>query len=229
MSSHGTFEPTMKCRSASRPGSASRVPSRNPRISGAASSRLKIGEPQHPAKNRRTPGLDSQLLRRSSPSRKTRSVAVTPEVVPKLDPECLRHRQQWQRVIGPTRSPRISYRTRPHAHEPASMLSSSCHLSWRLTRAEPSVACSRGLSSRWRDGELRAPPLRYRDNRPSTERVSEIHRRTARMAPSSGVTQIVAGMTSGLCNHHSRSVRVGLRSSSKIRPPGRVIETVTSW
>lgn len=57
----------------------------------------------------------------------------------------------------------------------------------------------------------------------------ERHRRTARIAPSCGVTQIAAAVTSGLCSHHSRSVRVGVRSSSKIKPPGRIIETVTSW
>ena len=35
------------------------MPRRNPRNSGTASSRLKIGEPQQPAKNLRTPGLDN--------------------------------------------------------------------------------------------------------------------------------------------------------------------------
>jgi hypothetical protein len=53
-----------------------------------------MGEPQQAAKKRRTPGLDSQLERRSSPEQRTKSPAFTPAVVPKLDPECLRHRQQ---------------------------------------------------------------------------------------------------------------------------------------
>jgi len=55
-----------------------------------------MGEPQHRAKKRCTPGLDSQLSIKSSPATNLRSEATTPQVVPKLDPECFRHRQQWQ-------------------------------------------------------------------------------------------------------------------------------------
>ena len=98
----------MKCISTRRPGSVSSVPSRNPSSSGAASLRLYRGEPQQPAKKRCTPGLDSQLERRSCPESNASASAFTAAVVPKLEPECLRQRQQWQWVTGPISSPRIA-------------------------------------------------------------------------------------------------------------------------
>jgi hypothetical protein len=66
------------------------------------------------------PGLDSQLAIRSSPETNTTSSALAPTVVPELESECFLHREQWQYVIGPISSPRISYRTRPQAGEPFS-------------------------------------------------------------------------------------------------------------
>jgi hypothetical protein len=64
------------------------------------------------------PGLDSQLDINSAPETTTKSAVLTPTVVPKLDPECFRHRQQWQYVIGPINPPRISYCNWPQAQEP---------------------------------------------------------------------------------------------------------------
>jgi hypothetical protein len=55
-----------------------------------------MGEPQQDAKNRLTPGLDSHADNLSLPDVMRKSSVMIPAVVPKLDPECLRQRQQWQ-------------------------------------------------------------------------------------------------------------------------------------
>ena len=70
--------------------------------------RWPIGDPQQPAKNRCIFALASQEESRSWPESTTKSAAATPTVVPKLEPECLRHLQQWQQVTGPSSSPRIA-------------------------------------------------------------------------------------------------------------------------
>ena len=57
-------------------------------------------------------------------------------------------------------------------------------------------------------GQPSPSPLSYRDGRTlmgglTSVRSRHRHRRTARMAPSSGVTQIVAATTPGLCSHQT--------------------------
>jgi hypothetical protein len=55
-----------------------------------------MGEPQQDAKNRLMPALDSHEESLSSPDVICKSSVLIPAVVPKVDPECLRQRQQWQ-------------------------------------------------------------------------------------------------------------------------------------